>query len=189
MERWDLKLRDVESSSQNRFVTDSINYLNSMEECRSSQSADSGSKENPIHVELAQTQRKLEELDFQLQHQMSSSEEGQSSACVLNFKVKHLCKHVSWTQSECIKLGNIIISLLLQVANCFLLGSPLAVFFTLRGFRPGEETEKAVVPQIVCKNLFNIYDQCDPVVRIYWTSMYINHNMRSTYGVFRIFPE
>ena len=39
------------------------------------------------------------------------------------------------------------------------------MFFTLRGFRPGEETEKAVMPQIVCKRLFNIYDQCDPVVR------------------------
>lgn len=46
-----------------------------------------------------------------------------------------------------------------------MVGSPLAVFFSLRGFRPGEETEKAVIPQIVCRRLFNIYDQCDPVVR------------------------
>lgn len=137
LERWDLRLRDLESTSQNRFVTDSINYLNAMKECRNSQSAEAGgSKENPIHVELAQTQRKLEELDFQLQHQMSASASSEQNSTV---------------------------ALLFKVSNCFLLGSPLAVFFTLRGFRPGEETEKAVMPQTVCKKLFNIYDQCDPV--------------------------
>ncbi|XP_028409095.1 phospholipase DDHD1-like [Dendronephthya gigantea] len=137
LERWDLRLRDIEASTQNRFVTDSINYLNSMEEnLENSNSPRPGdSKNNPIHVELAQAQLRLEELDFKLHNQMSGLSNGQSSKDALHFKV----------------------------ANCFLIGSPLAVFFTLRGFRPGEETEKAVMPQIVCKRLFNIYDQCDPV--------------------------
>ena len=88
LERWDLKLRDMESSSQSRFVTDSINYLNSMEENMSSDSSMPGdSKENPIHVELAQAQLRLEELDFKLHNQMSGLSNGQSSKDALQFKV------------------------------------------------------------------------------------------------------
>jgi hypothetical protein len=88
LERWDLKLRDMESSSQNRFVTDSINYLNSMEENMNSDSSIPGdSKENPIHVELAQAQLRLEELDFKLHNQMSGLSNGHSSKDALQFKV------------------------------------------------------------------------------------------------------
>ena len=88
LERWDLKLRDVEASTQNRFVTDSINYLNSMEEnCTSISSLPGDSKEDPIHVELAQAQLRLEELDYKLHHQMSGLNNGHSSKDALQFKV------------------------------------------------------------------------------------------------------
>ena len=88
LERWDLKLRDMEASVQNRFVTDSINYLHSMEEnCSSSSSLPGDSKENPIHVELAQAQLRLEELDYRLHHQMSGLNDGRSSKDALQFKV------------------------------------------------------------------------------------------------------
>lgn len=88
LERWDLKLRDMEASTQNRFVTDSINYLNSMEEnCSANSSLPGDSKENPIHVELAQAQLRLEELDYKLHHQMSGLNNGNSSKDALRFKV------------------------------------------------------------------------------------------------------
>ena len=77
----------MESTSLSRFVTDSINYLNSFEECRNSQSTVGSSKDNPIQVELAQTQRKLEELDYQLRQQNFASRDGQSLDCALKFKV------------------------------------------------------------------------------------------------------
>ena len=91
LERWDLRLRDIEASSQNRFVTDSINYLNSMEENRNSDLSMPGdSKENPIHVELAQAQLRLEELDYKLHNQMSGLSNGQCSKDALQFKVCEL---------------------------------------------------------------------------------------------------
>lgn len=91
LERWDLKLRDIEATTQNRFVTDSINYFNSMEETRDSYSSVAGdSKENAIHVELARAQLRLEELDFKLQSQRSALSNGQNPKHALNFKV---CKN------------------------------------------------------------------------------------------------
>ena len=88
LERWDLRLRDIEVSSHNRFVTDSINYLNSMEENLSSASGQPGdSKENPIHVELAQAQLRLEELDYKLHNQASGLSNGQKCKDALEFKV------------------------------------------------------------------------------------------------------
>ena len=89
LERYDMKVRDLESSTQSRFVTDSLNYLNSMEECRdadSSAAAGSGARGNPIQVELAETQRRLEQLDHQLQQQLDKSGECCGSFA-LRFKV------------------------------------------------------------------------------------------------------
>ena len=45
------------------------------------------SKDNPIHVELAQAQLRLEELDFKLHNQMSGLSNGQNSKDALHFKV------------------------------------------------------------------------------------------------------
>lgn len=88
LERWDLKLRHMESSTQNRFVTDSINYFNSMEENRGSDSSVAGdSKDNPIHVEFAQAQLRLEELNYELHNQMSGLSNEQNSNDALQFKV------------------------------------------------------------------------------------------------------
>jgi len=44
-------------------------------------------------------------------------------------------------------------------------GSPLAVFLTLRGLRPQDDVEDHVLPKSVCKRLVNIYHPADPVVR------------------------
>jgi phospholipase DDHD1 len=47
----------------------------------------------------------------------------------------------------------------------FCLGSPLAVFLALRGFRPqGKGTLDHIMPPSLCKRLFNIYHPYDPVV-------------------------
>lgn len=50
----------------------------------------------------------------------------------------------------------------------FCLGSPLAVFLALRGFRPqGKGTLDHIMPSSLCKRLFNIYHPYDPVVRMF----------------------
>ncbi|XP_062596955.1 phospholipase DDHD1-like [Saccostrea cucullata] len=50
------------------------------------------------------------------------------------------------------------------IENMFCLGSPLAVFLALRGFRPqGKGTLDHIMPSSLCKRLFNIYHPYDPV--------------------------
>ncbi|XP_056022566.1 phospholipase DDHD1-like isoform X2 [Ostrea edulis] len=50
------------------------------------------------------------------------------------------------------------------IENMFCLGSPLAVFLALRGFRPqGKGTLDHIMPPSLCKRLFNIYHPYDPV--------------------------
>ena len=47
----------------------------------------------------------------------------------------------------------------------FCVGSPLGVFLTLRGIKPGDDdVEDHVLPRSVCKKMFNIYHPADPVV-------------------------
>lgn len=48
--------------------------------------------------------------------------------------------------------------------NLFLLGSPLAVFLTLRGLRPGGSgSQDHILPKHLCNRLFNIFHPWDPV--------------------------
>lgn len=54
-----------------------------------------------------------------------------------------------------------------KVENLFCVGSPLAVFLTLRGLRPQDDVEDHVLPKSVCKRVLNIYHPADPVVRNY----------------------
>uniref|UniRef100_T1JGN6 DDHD domain-containing protein n=1 Tax=Strigamia maritima TaxID=126957 RepID=T1JGN6_STRMM len=49
------------------------------------------------------------------------------------------------------------------VENFFCLGSPLAVFLALRGFRPETEPLESIVPRHLVKKMFNIYHPSDPV--------------------------
>nr|XP_022308567.1 phospholipase DDHD1-like [Crassostrea virginica] len=50
------------------------------------------------------------------------------------------------------------------IENMFCLGSPLAVFLALRGYRPqGKGTLDHIMPPSLCKRLFNIYHPYDPV--------------------------
>ncbi|XP_063426380.1 phospholipase DDHD1-like [Mytilus trossulus] len=51
-----------------------------------------------------------------------------------------------------------------HVDNLFCVGSPLAVFLALRGVRPTPKgTIDHILPQSVCKRLFNLYHPYDPV--------------------------
>ncbi|EDO40974.1 predicted protein [Nematostella vectensis] len=50
-----------------------------------------------------------------------------------------------------------------KVENLFSVGSPLAVFLTLRGLRPQDDVEDHVLPKSVCKKMLNIYHPADPV--------------------------
>ncbi|XP_052058815.1 phospholipase DDHD1-like isoform X2 [Mytilus californianus] len=51
-----------------------------------------------------------------------------------------------------------------HVENLFCVGSPLAVFLALRGVRPTPKgTIDHILPQSVCKRLFNLYHPYDPV--------------------------
>ncbi|CAC5358178.1 DDHD1 [Mytilus coruscus] len=51
-----------------------------------------------------------------------------------------------------------------KVENLFCVGSPLAVFLALRGVRPTPKgTIDHILPQSVCKRLFNLYHPYDPV--------------------------
>uniref|UniRef100_A0A8C7F4B7 DDHD domain containing 1 n=1 Tax=Oncorhynchus kisutch TaxID=8019 RepID=A0A8C7F4B7_ONCKI len=52
-------------------------------------------------------------------------------------------------------------------ANCgesFCMGSPLVVFLTLRGIRPGNSGEQDhILPRCICQRLFNVFHPTDPV--------------------------
>ncbi|KAF8562760.1 hypothetical protein P879_08830 [Paragonimus westermani] len=51
-----------------------------------------------------------------------------------------------------------------NLENFFCLGSPLPVFLTLRGIRPGSYvTQDNVLPRRLCPRIFNIYHPADPV--------------------------
>ncbi|XP_078000813.1 phospholipase DDHD1-like [Glandiceps talaboti] len=51
-----------------------------------------------------------------------------------------------------------------KVENLFCLGSPLAVFLSMRGIRPqGRGKQDIILPKSQCKRLFNIYHPADPV--------------------------
>ncbi|KAF5404213.1 hypothetical protein PHET_01896 [Paragonimus heterotremus] len=53
-----------------------------------------------------------------------------------------------------------------NLENFFCLGSPLSVFLTLRGIRPGAYvTQDNVLPRRLCPRIFNIYHPADPVPR------------------------
>jgi phospholipase DDHD1 len=48
--------------------------------------------------------------------------------------------------------------------NLFILGSPLAVFLTLRGVRPGGTgLQDHILPKRLCKNLFNLFHPSDAI--------------------------
>lgn len=51
------------------------------------------------------------------------------------------------------------------VENFFCVGSPLAIFLSLRGQRPGDGrgTQDDIIPKDVCHRIFNIYHPSDPV--------------------------
>ena len=54
--------------------------------------------------------------------------------------------------------------LLFRIENFFCLGSPLAVFLTLRWRDPqNQEYHEHILPRSLCKYLYNIYHPCDPV--------------------------
>ncbi|XP_070577524.1 phospholipase DDHD1-like isoform X2 [Ptychodera flava] len=51
-----------------------------------------------------------------------------------------------------------------KVENMFCLGSPLAVFLSMRGVRPhGKGKQDVILPKSQCQRLFNIYHPADPV--------------------------
>ncbi|XP_066532314.1 phospholipase DDHD1b [Hoplias malabaricus] len=51
-----------------------------------------------------------------------------------------------------------------KVENFFCMGSPLAVFLSLRGVRPGTNgTQDHILPRSICQRLFNIFHPTDPV--------------------------
>ncbi|KAI3387005.1 hypothetical protein SNEBB_004811 [Seison nebaliae] len=52
-----------------------------------------------------------------------------------------------------------------KIENLFCIGSPLAVFLSLRGVRPGNDiTQNHILPKSVCGRMFNIYHSSDPIV-------------------------
>jgi hypothetical protein len=54
--------------------------------------------------------------------------------------------------------------LMFRIENFFCLGSPLAVFLTLRWRDPqNQEYHEHILPRSLCKYLYNIYHPCDPV--------------------------
>ena len=54
--------------------------------------------------------------------------------------------------------------LLFRIENFFCLGSPLAVFLTLRWRDPqNQEYHEHILPRSLCKYLYNVYHPCDPV--------------------------
>jgi len=70
-------------------------------------------------------------------------------------------------EKSLIKANSNITSLEFKAENYFLLGSPLAVFLALRGVRPaGVGTQDHILPNHLCKRLFNIFHPSDPIVII-----------------------
>ena len=54
--------------------------------------------------------------------------------------------------------------LLFRIENFFCLGSPLAVFLSLRWRDPqNQEYHEHILPRSLCKYLYNVYHPCDPV--------------------------
>ena len=52
-----------------------------------------------------------------------------------------------------------------QLDSFFCVGSPLAVFLVMRGFRAqGTGSISQIIPKSICKQIFNIYHPADPVV-------------------------
>ncbi|VDD75046.1 unnamed protein product [Mesocestoides corti] len=53
---------------------------------------------------------------------------------------------------------------ILQLQNLFCMGSPLAVYLTLRGIRPGQTgCPDAVMPRSKCPHIYNVFHPADPV--------------------------
>uniref|UniRef100_A0A8C7D0E8 DDHD domain containing 1 n=1 Tax=Oncorhynchus kisutch TaxID=8019 RepID=A0A8C7D0E8_ONCKI len=67
----------------------------------------------------------------------------------------------------CVSLSQLRWPPKLYTANCgesFCMGSPLVVFLTLRGIRPGNSGEQDhILPRCICQRLFNVFHPTDPV--------------------------
>ncbi|VDO01679.1 unnamed protein product [Rodentolepis nana] len=50
--------------------------------------------------------------------------------------------------------------------NLFCMGSPLAVYLTLRGVRPGQTgAPDAIMSRSKCPHIYNVFHPSDPVLR------------------------
>ncbi|CAH3134384.1 unnamed protein product [Pocillopora meandrina] len=142
---WDIETRHLspDSTESTGFLTESLQYLRSITSMTSNEKKESGPegkrKEN-LRVELAKARSEVMRLE-----------------AMMTSEVEHEKQEAEKSSGEC------PLALRFKVENLFCVGSPLAVFLTLRGLRPQDDVEDHVLPKSVCKRVLNIYHPADPV--------------------------
>ncbi|XP_048577940.1 phospholipase DDHD1 [Nematostella vectensis] len=151
---WDTEIRHLSDQEKagTGFLTESFSFLRNVTGYPESESSDSDPEGSPlrqarkenIRVELSKARSKVMELEAKLKSQIEfdqnrRGENGSTAEDVCQYALKF------------------------KVENLFSVGSPLAVFLTLRGLRPQDDVEDHVLPKSVCKKMLNIYHPADPV--------------------------
>nr|XP_020469659.1 phospholipase DDHD1-like isoform X1 [Monopterus albus] len=95
--------------------------------------------------------------------------------CWMSYEEKHLLEQIRLTRIRLRELQNQLLmleaskpsappALKFKVENFFCMGSPLAVFLSLRGIRPGTSCHQDhILPTSICSRLFNVFHPTDPV--------------------------
>ncbi|XP_022796027.1 phospholipase DDHD1-like [Stylophora pistillata] len=142
---WDMELRHLpqDATKSTGFLTESLQYLRSVTSLTSNEQKESGpkaKKKENVRVELAKARSEVMRLEAMVLSEVEHEKQGAEK---------------SWDECP--------LALRFKVENLFCVGSPLAVFLTLRGLRPQDDVEDHVLPKSVCKRVLNIYHPADPV--------------------------